>query len=393
MWMPRLAQLQLGILIVALCGAAAADERDGGHAAARRWTHPDGPASGSYRSLTAAPEDFGGIRWTYKARDTLLAPPLVWDDAVFVLDGDAKSAQLVALDAEDGVVLAREKVQPGPAPGLAVYARSVFLREEGALVQYRLRRKKFERRWEFDVGADASAPRVLGGEIYVATSKGLLRLRAGLPVPVWTAEGPWMGTPAVFRGHVYGLKRSGSGAVAFVAVKREDGKAAATVEFEGGGGARVAVAEEVAAARLLGRRWALLARKEEKDELTLTFKRREELTLDPLLGSSLFIALRAKPPLWHFLRLIEKHPANPLGRGREDLVDGAAACVSLGGPVICFGAWCADVNQNEIMWNLHGTKEFPHGVRFNAVPADDRRILLVPKDGKRLHLIGPEEIG
>jgi hypothetical protein len=51
------------------------------------------------------------------------------------------------------------------------------------------------------------------------------------------------------------------------------------------------------------------------------------------------------------------------------------------------------VNQNEILWNLHGTKEFPHGVRFNAVPADQRRILLVPKDGKRLHLIGPEEIG
>lgn len=383
----------IGAALGALCVTATADPRDGGHAATRRWTHPDGPASGSYRSEAAPPEDFGGIRWTYKARGELLAPPLVWDDAVFVLDGDSRSAQLVALDSEDGEVLAREKVQPGAAPRLAVYARSVFLREEGALVQYRLRRKKFERRWEFDVGGDASAPRILAGEIYVATSKGLLRLRAGLPAPVWTAEGPWTGTPAVFRDHVYGLKHAGSGALAFVAVARADGKAAASVEFEAGDGARVEVAEGTAAARLLGRRWALFKRKQEKDKLTLTFERREELTVDPLLGSSIIIGLRAKPPLWHFLRFIEKHPANAMGKGRPDLVDGAAACVSLGGPVICFGAWCGDVNQNEILWNLHGTKEFPHGVRFNAVPADDRRILLVPKDGKRLHLIGPEEIG
>lgn len=387
MWTARLA------LILAFAGATTADDRDGGHAAPRRWTHPDGPASGSYRSQAAAPEDFGGLHWTYKARKTLLAPPVVWDDAVFVVDGDTKDVQVVALDAEDGAVLAREKVRPGPTPGLAVHARSVFLREEDKLVQYRLRRGKFERRWEFEVGADASAPRILAGEIYVATPEGLVRLRAGLPEPLWTAGGAWAGTPAVFRGHVYGLKRAAPGRLELVAIARGDGKPAASLEFEAGDGARVAVAETVAAAKLLGRRWALFERKEEKDELSLTFQRREELAFDPLLGSSILIALREKPPLWHFLRFVAKHPANPIGRGREDLVDGAAACISLGGPVICFGAWCADVNSNEILWNLNGTKEFPDGVRFNAVPADNRRVLLVPKDGKRLHLIVPEEIG
>jgi len=380
-------------LVCVLAATVAASESDGGHAAPERWTHPGGPAAGNYRTQAVAPDDYGGVLWTYKAKAKVLAPPLTWDGAVFVIDGTSASASLVALDAASGKVLAKTKVKNVGTPRPAVHARSVFLLENGNnLVQYRLRGRKFERRWEYKVGDGASAARILGGEIYVTTPRGLLRLRAGMPQPVWTAAGDWAGEPAIYKGHVYGLVRSG-GQLALTAVARADGKVAASLGFDAADGARVAVAETMIAAKLLGQSWALFKRSAKKDSLTLSFERREELVVDPLVGSSIMIGLKAKPRAWHFIRFNKKMPTNVIGRGRTDLVEGTASPISLNGPTICFGPWCSDVNDNSILWRLGSTKEFAAGVRYNAVPTTHRHILLVTKDGSSLHLIGPEEIG
>ena len=80
-------------------------------------------------------------------------------------------------------------------------------------------------------------------------------------------------------------------------------------------------------------------------------------------------------------------------KNRPKLFKGTAAPISLDGATIAFGAWCSDINNNEILWNTMGDAAFQNGVRFNAVPLTHRRILLVPIDGKSVRLIGPEEIG
>lgn len=388
--------------LLALAAAASAGESDGGHAHPERWTHPQGPPSASGRSLARPPLSFGGILWSFKAKRQVLAPPLTWDGAVFVLDGTPKAATLVALDAENGKVLARAEVKAPGDPRPAVHDRSLFLLEHGTgLVEFRLEGRKLSRAWSYSVGEGASAPRILQGEVYVTGPQGLQRLRVGRSRPVWTAAGAFTGEAAVFGGHVYALRREG-GSLVLAVHARADGKEVATAtvapEAKPAGDGRVAVSEEVAAARIGKGSWALLARKEADGKPVLTFARTVELLSDPVLGRvAVALAPGGDGGAWTVFRTEGQQPVVPFvgGKQRPDLVAGAASPVLLQ-QTLCFGTWAADVNANLVFWHLDERREvrdFAKGVRYPAVPAGHERLLVVPHDGKTLHLVGPEEIG
>ena len=180
--------------LLLLAAAVLAD--DGGIAPDTRWSHARGPASCSAQSFADPPETFGGFAWTYKSKSVIRHPPVVWDDAIFLVEGDGKSGDLVVLDAETGKSWAHTSLRSPGEPALA--SRSAFLVEEGkTLVQFQLDGRALQRGWTYDVGAGASPPRIVDGEIYVATSAALLSLRAGLSRPVWKVDGAFAGEPAV----------------------------------------------------------------------------------------------------------------------------------------------------------------------------------------------------
>ena len=73
---------------------------------------------------------------------------------------------------------------------------------------------------------------------------------------------------------------------------------------------------------------------------------------------------------------------------------GAPSAISMG-ELFCFGTWAADINSNVVLWHVRdGTdrKAFAKGLRYNAVPAGHERLLFVPRDGKSVCAVGPEEI-
>ena len=370
------------------CTAAASDT-DGGHAPPRRWTHPCGPASGSSRSLARAAESFGGIIWSYRAKKSIVAPPVTWDGVAFVIDGKS----LVALDTATGKKLGRIAVDVAD-PRPAVDESSVFLREGARLAQYKHQGKRFARRWSFNVGADAGHPRILNGEIYVPSGKGLYRLRAGSRKPVWVTEGNYRGEPAVFRDMVYALRDTG-GKLMLVMHKRSDGTKVSECEVGDAArkGGRVVMTDGLGAVLLpphANRAWALVAADGKKVSPIRTVK----LHSQPTGGRSMFLALDAKDR-W---AILQKKGSRPLvsKQQRPDLVEGAPGCIFLSPSIICFGTWAADVNANRIFWHLSERKDvsaFAKGLDWIPVPAGHERLLVVPRGSKYVHAIGPEKIG
>jgi hypothetical protein len=380
-----------------LASAALAD--DGGIAPATRWSHARGPASCSGQSLAEPPETFGGLAWTYKARTAILFPPVVWDGAVFVVDGDAKTADLVALDAETGKPWARAAVRAPTQP--AAFARSVFLLEERkTLVQLQLDGRTLTRGWTFEVGAGASPPRIVDGEIYVTTPTALLSLRAGLSRPAWKVEGTFAGEPAVRGDHVYALRR-GSGNLLLSTYARAGGKEAASValsEGAGEGAGRIAVGNRVVGALIppeSAQTWAILSR--DPDTGAVTLSRTAKLLMDPYVGDRLLLALAAEPRAWTTFYADDKRSTIPrvAPADRPELFGAPAAAVWLGECCQAFGDWCGDVIGNTIYWHARERPEgapLRKGLRFHAVPARHALLLLVPADGKTMLAVAPEEI-
>ncbi|MDH3590468.1 MAG: PQQ-like beta-propeller repeat protein [Planctomycetota bacterium] len=376
------------VLLVGLVSFAFAEEAE--EAPPRRWTHARGPASLGGRSLAASPEGTGRWIWSYDAKSEIVTTPLVWDDAVFLVDGRT----LVAVDARLGKVLARTSIENAAKTARpAVHARAVFVREKEVLAQYQLSGRKFLRRWEFEVGDGASDPTIHAGEIYVTTPKGLLRLRAAVPEPVWTAGGHWTGQPAVTGDHVYAMRRDDD-QLKLVAVARKDGKAVAEAPLGSGPGLRVAISRRNAAVEIAPGRWALLQRTNKKGEISLEFHRVTQLRDEPLVGGRALIGRPVKNDAWALLRPTKRGGRNNLvtPKDRKDLFDGTAAPVSLNGGTIAFGPWCVDININRILWNVRDTQRFQAGTRFASVPVDHYRVLLVTTNGKRVSLFGPEDM-
>ncbi len=377
--------LLFGLLLATF---AAASETDGGHAPPRRWTHARGPASGSARSLARAPRTFGGVLWTYKARDVIAAPPVTWDGVAFVVDGKS----LVALDTGTGKLLARTRVDTA-SPRPACWDDAVFLREGSRLVQYRRQGRRLVRRWSFDGGPGAGHPRVLDGEIYLPTKKGLLRLRAGSKRPAWTTSGKYRGEPAIYRDHVYALRNVGE-TLQLVMHRRTDGVAVAECDVGSAArtGGRVVVADGIAAVLLPPHErqiWSLV----QIDGKTLKPARKKTLLTEPMGGKNMLLALSDKS-VWTIIRLKKDVPLVSKKR-RPDLVVGAPSGVFLN-KIVCFGTWAANVNANRILWHVNerkDTTEFKNGLHFAAVPAGHELLLMVPRGAKSLCAVGPEEIG
>jgi hypothetical protein len=387
----RMRRAATALLFLAL--SALAD--DGAVAPATRWSHARGPASNSGMSAAEPPESFGGFAWTYKAKEQVAFPPVVWDGVAFVADG----GELVAVDADTGHALARIEAT---APGQPVaYAGCAFLVEEGRrLVQFRLAKRKLEREWTFDGGEGLSTPRIIDGEIYATTPAALLSLRVGMSEPIWEAKGPFTGEPAVRDGHVYALRADGSSLV-LAAHARQDGAEAASVavgEAKGAAG-RVVIGRDIAAALVDGSRaWAVLSRKLADGKLTLGASRTENLLTDPIGGAFSLLAITEEPRLWCFLTIGAKEDRRPLAAAsaRPELFETAVAAVWLGESRLCFGDWCGDPFGNELVWHASERPEgapLRKGLLFHAVPARPGLVLLVPSDGKSIVALAPEEIG
>jgi hypothetical protein len=399
--MGALAMRHVAALLLLLAATALAD--DGGKAPPTRWSHARGPASCSGESWAEPPETFGGIAWTSKARGTFLFTPVVWDGAIFVVDGSAKSAELVALDAETGKPWAHAAVH---APGQpAVYARSVFLVEDGkTIVQYPLEGRTLERQWTYEAGAGASSPRILDGEIYVSTPGALLSLRAGLHEPIWKVAGTFAGELAVRGGHVYAVHRDG-GKLVLSAYARTDGKEAASVVLsdspKAGDDVRVVAGNRILGVLLPGGEgtWALVERKPPEGDGApgLTFVRTEKLLTDPLSGDYSLLALSAEPRAWTLFYTDPQRPRLPRveAKDRPDLFESPTACDWLGESCQTYGDWCGDVISNNIFWHARERPEgapLRKGLRFCPVPARDGLLLFVPADGKSILALFPQEI-
>ena len=140
----------------------------------------------------------------------------------------------------------------------------------------------------------------------------------------------------------------------------------------------------------------LISRKLEGGVPKLKKEREQKLLTQPLILNSMALALTEKERAWSVLRF-GKRKVIPLvsQEERPELIVGASSCTQLDG-TICFGTWAADVNGNHILWHLDecaDTKVFQKGLRFGAVPGGDEILLVVTRDGKAVHAIGPEEIG
>lgn len=381
------------LLLLAL--AARAD--DGAVAPGTRWSHARGPASNSGISRAEPPESFGGFAWTYRAKEHIAFPPVVWDGVAFVVDG----SDLVAIDVATGQPLARIAAKaPGQPVACWGYA---FLVEEGRrLVQFRLAKRKLSREWTFDGGAGLSAPRIVDREIYATTPAALLSLRVGLSEPFWTAKGAFTGEPAVRDGHVYALRAEGS-SLALAAYARANGAEAANVavgEAKGAGG-RVVVGNDIAGVLVPpddSRTWVILSRKFKDGQLNLAAVRTEKLLTDPIAGAYTLLAVTAEPRAWCFLTLNPKGERQPLAvqQARPELLETVVPAVWLGESRQCYGDWCGDPYGNEIVWHASERPEgaaLRKGLRFHAVPARPGLLLLVPEDGKTMVALAPEEIG
>ncbi len=381
-------------LLAALLACAApllAGETDAGHAPAGRWPHPRGPASATGRSLAEPPGSFGGLRWSYAAKAPLREVPLLWDGALFLLEGN----DIVALDAANGRPRARAAGPPAPTGAPALHDRSLFLLDGGKrLVEWHLRGRTLQQRWSCDVGDSAAGVRIHMGEIYVTTAGGLHRLRQGRAKPAWTAPGRYEGEPAVFGDHVYALRRPESGGLQLAVLERRDGTEAGVAGLGdlGGAGGAVAVSEGLAAAQV-GDRWAFFAKAGPPP--TLRLLRAESLTTAPLLGPALGMAF-ASADAWVLIRDGKQQVQTFLpAKARPDLATGIAAPVGMG-EVVCFGTWAGEINANEVLWHLGerpAVKQFAKGVGFPPVPSGDERMIVVAEDRRSVHCIVPEEIG
>jgi hypothetical protein len=384
-------------VLLLLAAAVLAD--DGGIAPDTRWSHARGPASCSAQSFADPPETFGGFAWTYKSKSVIRHPPVVWDDAIFLVEGDGKSGDLVVLDAESGKPWAHASVRSPGEPALA--SRSAFLVEEGkTLVQFQLEGRALQRGWTYDVGAGASPPRIVDGEIYVAAPGALLSLRAGLSRPVWKVDGAFAGEPAVRGDLVYALRR-GSGNLLLSTYARKDGKEKGSVEIAGSAGTgngRIVVGNRVVGALVppeSAQTWAVLAR--DPDTGAVTFARTEKLVTDPFVGDRLLLGLGAEPRAWTMFYADDKRASIPRvsAADRPELFEAPAPPVWLGESCQVFGNWCGDVISNTIYWHARERPEgaaLRKGLRFHAVPARDEMLLLVPADGKTMVALVPEEI-
>jgi len=386
--------MRRGALLLLLSASLSAADLEGSIADAGRWNHPRGPAAGCGRSRDRGPDSFGGIAWSFRPKGAILAPPLTWDGALFVLHGAGAQATLQALDAETGRSLASIAIPTPAVPSPAAWNRSVLLPEGKRLVEYRLLDTRLVRRWSFEAAGNVSAPRAVAGEVYVTTPQGLLRLRLGARAPVWTAPGAFVGEPAVLGDHVYALLRRDR-KTWLSAHRRADGSAAGecAIEDAEAQNGEIAAAEGIVAARA-GAQWALVARKAEGDRVSLALDRREKFLAPPLVNRTFALAPSDAGEISVFSVVEPKLRPIVTKKERPDLLQGIGAPVSASGAV-SFGPFALDFGTMDVVWSVEERKEgaaYRAGFRFGVVP-NAGMALAVTKDGKALLAFASEAMG
>ncbi|MHC4954246.1 MAG: outer membrane protein assembly factor BamB family protein [Planctomycetota bacterium] len=380
-------------LILALCaGSAAAGDTDGGNAEPRRWTHARGPASRSCVSQAKPVSSLGATAWTYKAKAPIAATPLTWDGTGFLLEGET----VVAIDLESGKRLASQRV--GTAGSLTLGDGAVFVREADQIVQWRRHQSGFRRRWSKKVGADASAPCVHEGEIYLTSEGKLLRLRVGQDKPAWSQGTKCFGAPALYGEEIYALELVDGNKAALVARARLDGSERARVVLGEGAKDGIVALNFAQACVRLGDRWVMVRRTAKDGALKLEKPWKVRLTEAPLVYRRAVIGVGGKAGALMLYRYTDKKDIQrPMisPKNRADLLKGAGWPISMQ-TVFCNGLWAADINANRIRWHLHERPDRPllkDGVAFRPVPATDERLLIVSHDRKSVICIAPEVIG
>ena len=368
-----------------------AGEFDGATADTRRWAHPRGPASRSCVSAARAPESLGDPRWTMKLHSELNFAPLTWDGIGYVLLGDV----LVGVNLDTGKRIAGKKV--GDVQAAALGNGAVFLRVGPKLVQWRRARTSFRRQWIVEVGADASAPCIHEGEIYLTAQGKTVRLRPGRDKPAWKEGDGAFGAPALYGEHVYSLEQSGEKAF-LVARARLDGREAIRVGVGRGGKTGLVAVNRLNVCVRIGERWILLSRESKNGKLSIRGPWEVPYTQAPLVYSRSTIGFAQK--MHTYVRFRKRKGKNEQRvmvnpKTREDLLLGTGAPIALG-EHFCTGLWCANLNSNRIIWHLHERSSKPllkQGVAFHPVPAGDDRLLLVARNKKSIVCIQPEVIG
>ncbi|MHC4448794.1 MAG: outer membrane protein assembly factor BamB family protein [Planctomycetota bacterium] len=392
--------MRIVLTLLFLMPTLRAGEHDGGSARATRWNHPRGPASRSCMSWAKAPQSLGPAAWTYKANPPISAVPLTWDGVAYLQQND----QLVAIDTQSGKRLASHKV--GVAAGAAVEDGAVYLRLGARIVQWRRRGAAFSRRWSAEVGADASAPCLYDGELYLTTAGKLVRFRPGSDKPVWSVGTQAHGAPALYGEQIYALEGK-----AVVARSRLDGKEVARIDLGlSGKNGLVAVNVSHVVARI-GTQWIIARRVMKDGKLELSRPWKVPYAAEPLVYRNSTIGRTSKEnnfTLFGWKERTRKQKDGPdkkfiakdnreliKAKQRVDLIDGAGLPISLN-DWFCTGLWCANLNANRIVWHLQERPDrvlLKEGVAFRPVPADDESLMVISKDAKKIICLRPEVIG
>lgn len=200
-----------------------------------RWYTRGGSASRSGATLTAIPRSQPFVAWSRDLGGTIEGEPLAWDELliVAVATGEAQRT-LFALDRQTGSVLDKMRFKTGMPLCPSMWGDRIAVRAEpGSLQLLELgpSDKKGHRRlaklWEHELTGTASAPLLLGNELYVTAAGQLTRLTPGARQPVVWSRGPdFHGRPSLRGDAVYSLRytaQSSSSWLQIVQCDRLDG--------------------------------------------------------------------------------------------------------------------------------------------------------------------------
>lgn len=384
--------MRLFLLHLFAQAAVAGGALDGAIAPPGRWIDARGAPSGSRASEAMPVERDVEEAWSLALPAPALAPPVLWDGTLFLLCGDGRAAQIVAVDLGSGALLSKQAAPESPRRYLCVWNGTVLLpKRDHALAGVRFNQNAFVRAFEFDAGGPVDEPVFYEGEIYAVANGALARIHPGLLKPLWTGRRGARGKPAIQGAFVHVLearddermlalydRASGSLAKVFpigatrpaadrggadgVAVRGDAALVASSAPFrtEGGSQSHAFVRLDRNEARGLDGFWSF--------------------GLPPAVHRTGFLGYGRgdKEPAWE---VWEERGGRVLARASTHpwLFRSAVAPAVLG-DVAYFGTWAADLETGEILWKLPIEE-----VRFPPTPADRLVVVVDGNDALRAY--------
>lgn len=382
-------------VVLAASGIARGQDPDGAVAEPNRWNGPHGPPSNSRRSRAIPVTRDPVVAWVARAGNPIVAPPVLWDDLLYVLCRHERGHELRAYERRTGKLHAKKHFPASPGGNIHVWDRHVVVRTFPKRVQaVRVERRSFVSRRTFRFASTIRHMCVFENEIYVLTDKKLSRMSMSGSSEVWWQDGSlaW-GVPALYGPFI--LYQSGRRPLRLLVASRATGQ--------------VVASKDVASLRHLLRRFL---KKDRPGLVTVTVKPNMVL-----LGSPGPFGTEGEPACHAFMpwRFDPKKPQIEECLGLTDsAVPPAATRVGLitnrkneewllwregkghilarkrwtpdlfadrvsptiVGDVAYFGTWAADIVTREVLWRL----PLEERVVFSVVPAD-RMFFLVDRFG------------